>query len=219
MLAAAILACADAAAQVSGTVSLVSRYFYRGNMVNEGRITPQVSLDYDSPDGWYAGVFLSPVRLADEHDNLQLIGYGGYSGRLTPNWRWEAGMLRSATRQGSRLDYHEVFVGASGTDFSSRLFFSPNYAHTGLQTVYGELSGRVRLTDRNSVVAQAGRWHVWSTPGYRPAPTDRNDFRLGLSDIQGNLELQLAWTASHWRATDGTQLRRRAIVLSGTYAF
>lgn len=214
-----MLSCGDAAAQVSGTVSLVSRYFYRGNLVNEGRITPQVSLDYDSPDGWYAGVFLSPVRLSDEHDNLQLIGYGGYSGRLAPGWRWEAGMLRSATRQGTRLDYHEVFVGVSGTDFSSRLFFSPDYAHTGQQTVYGEVSGRVRLTERNSVVAQAGRWHVWSKPGYWPAPSDRNDFRLGLSDIHGNLDMQLALTASRWRANGGALQQRRAIVVSGTYAF
>ncbi len=219
VLAAAILSCDDAAAQVSGTVSLVSRYFYRGNAVNEGRITPQLSLDYDSPNGWYAGALLSPVRLSDENGNLQLIGYGGYSGRLTPNWRWEAGILRSATSQGNRLDYQEVFVGVSGTEWSSRLFFSPNYAHTGLQTVYGEVSGRYRLTERYSVFAQAGRWHVWSKPGYWPMPPDRNDFRLGLSEILGNLDIQLALTASSWRTNGGAIQQRRAIVISGSYAF
>jgi uncharacterized protein (TIGR02001 family) len=219
VLAAAILSCDDAAAQVSGTVSLVSRYVYRGNLVNETRPTPQLSLDYDSPDGWYAGVFLSPVRLSGEHDNLQLIGFGGYSGKLAQRWRWEAGLQRSTTRQGTRLDFNEVYVGVSGTDFSSRLFYSPNYAHTGLQTLYGEVSGRHRLTERNSVFAQAGRWHAFARAGYWPAPTDRNDFRLGLSDIHGNLDLQVAWTASRWRAVGGAMQQRHAIVISGTFAF
>ncbi len=219
VLAAAILSCDDAAAQVSGTVSLVSRYVYRGNLVNDVRPTPQVSLDYDSPDGWYAGVFLSAVRLSDENGNLQLISYGGYSGKLAPSWRWEAGLQRSTTRQGTRLDFHEVYVGVSGTDFSSRVFYSPNYAHTGLRTLYGEVSGRHRLTERNSVFAQAGRWHALAKTGYWPAPTDRNDCRLGLSEIHGNLDLQVAWTVSRWRAVGDALQQRHAIVISGTYAF
>ena len=58
-----LLCASEACAQVSGSVTLVSDYRYRGISLSDGRPTAQLSVAYDRPDGWYMGAFASRVRL------------------------------------------------------------------------------------------------------------------------------------------------------------
>jgi uncharacterized protein (TIGR02001 family) len=63
---AALLLCAaaqSATAQLSGTLSAVSDYRYRGVTFSDRRPAAQAGLAYDDPSGWYAGAFGSTVRL------------------------------------------------------------------------------------------------------------------------------------------------------------
>src|SRR5438552_816935 len=60
----ALCACAgSAAAQLSGTLSGVSDYRYRGNTLTHRLPAAQAGVAYDNPHGWYAGAFGSTVRL------------------------------------------------------------------------------------------------------------------------------------------------------------
>ena len=57
---------AGAGAQLTGTVSVVSDYRFRGVSLSQQKPAVQASIGYDDPSGWYGGVFASTAKLAGE---------------------------------------------------------------------------------------------------------------------------------------------------------
>src|SRR6266508_589758 len=58
-----------AAAQISGTVNLVSDYRYRGTSLSDDKPAAQLGLTYDDASGWYAGLSASTVRYAEPSEH------------------------------------------------------------------------------------------------------------------------------------------------------
>src|SRR5262245_32129023 len=85
---AALLLCVaaqEAPAQLSGTLTGVTDYRYRGVTFSDRRPAAQAGLTYDDPSGWYAGAFGSTLRLhppGRPDSRFQSIVYGGYAMRL-----------------------------------------------------------------------------------------------------------------------------------------
>lgn len=64
------------AADFSGLISLTSDYRLRGVSQNDGAITPQLELDWNSTDDWTAGLIASRVNFKDgENTSLELDGF------------------------------------------------------------------------------------------------------------------------------------------------
>ncbi len=198
----ALLICAaaeSAAAQVSGTLSGVTDYRYRGVTFSDRRPAAQAGLTYDDPGGWYAGAFGSTVRLdppGQESSHFQAIAYGGYAIRLSSGISLELGGDYAAFAGPSDLNYGEVFVGAATENLSARISFSPQYFGTSSKATYGEINAVQPLIDALRLHVHLGflRYRYEYPVQYGLKPTKNIvDARIGLRADIDRFQLEVAW--------------------------
>jgi len=197
-----LCACANgAAAQVSGTLSAVSDYRYRGVTFSDRNPALQAGIAYDAPPGWYAGLFGSTVRLAPPLSpiaHFQAIAYAGYAIRLPSGVSVEAGGAHSAFSGNRSLDYGEVFLGAATENASARIYYSPKYFGQSSSAVYGEINGSPQIVDRVRLLLHAGMLqHRYTSPYgtlYGVEPTSQVfDARIGVRIDLDLVQLEIAW--------------------------
>lgn len=188
--------CGTASAQVSGSVSLVSDYIYRGVSLSHDNPEVQLNLTADFDSGWFAGVFATPVDLPATHG--QAIAYGGYAHQWTNDLSWEAGLSESAYTGSSGQDYTEAFIGFSTDRINGRLYYSPNYLGQSLHSIYGELNYNLPLAENLRFTAHAGYLDVIAR-GDEGVGASHGDVRTGLSYRLGDWNLQ--WGVASVRET------------------
>lgn len=213
----------DVRAQVSGSLSLVSDYRFRGVSLSDGHPELQLSLAYDSPVGWYAGAFASGMRWRDGGSETQVVAYGGYARRLASGLSWEVGALDSVYLQAGQLNYAETFVGLSYDKVGGRIYFSPRYLGQDIRTAYAELNGTYQVRDWLHVLGHVGFLRPLSRPdSYAAEIPSRYDVRIGASANLADWTVQLAWVATA-KSTQNDPLYGdrvpRKIVLSTSYSF
>ena len=201
---AALLLCAGAsgaAAQLSGTLSAVTDYRYRGVTFSDRRPAAQAGFTYDDPIGWYAGAFGSTVRLTPPRassSNFQTIAYAGYAIRLASGVSLEAGGDYSAFAGASDLNYGEVFVGGATENLNARIYYSPRYFGTTSKAAYGEINVAQPLIDSLRLHLHLGflRYRYENRYGYLYGVTPvKNviDGRIGLRADLDMFQFELAW--------------------------
>jgi uncharacterized protein (TIGR02001 family) len=193
-----------------------SEYSSRGVSLSDGRITPQVSVAYDTAQGWYAGAFAATRLTLTERagvgpDVTQLIAYGGYAHRLASGLSWEAGASSTGFQHASEYNYREIYAGLASDRISGRVYLAPAYYGHGGRAVYAELNGVYPLTEHLKLVAHFGALHLQAATAH-----DRIDLRLAISYDRGDCNVQLAWLASNRPADTRPP---RALSLSATYSF
>jgi uncharacterized protein (TIGR02001 family) len=187
-----------AGAQLSGTVSAVSDYRYRGVTLSDRKPAVQVGATYDDPLGWYAGAFGSTVRLAPPAGpNVQAIAFAGYALRLTSGVSLEAGGDYSAFTGASSDNYGEFFVGAATDKLSARVYYSPKYFGQQANAVYGEINATLPLIDRVRFLAHIGLLRT-SYPAIYGQQSEQHvvDGRIGLGVDVDLFHLELAWVGT-----------------------
>jgi uncharacterized protein (TIGR02001 family) len=190
-----------ASAQLSGTLSAVSDYRYRGVTFSGFGPSAQAGLTYDDPKGWYAGAFGSTVRLAPPgrtSSNFQTIIYAGYAARLPSGISVEAGGDYSAFAGSNDLNYGEVFVGGAIENLNARLYYAPRYFGQMSNAFYGEVNATQPLTDRVRLHVHAGFLrHRYDSPYgllYGIPPTQNViDGRIALRADLDRFQLEIAW--------------------------
>ena len=151
------LAAANVAAQVSGSLTLVSDYRFRGVSLSHNRPAAQLGVAYDDARGWYTGAFASTVELADPSNReLQAIAFGGYVWRFPSGLSSEVGADYSAFTGARRYSYPEVYWGIASENLSARLYYAPRYFGQDSDAIYGEVNGAQPLFDRVRLLAHAG---------------------------------------------------------------
>jgi uncharacterized protein (TIGR02001 family) len=187
-----LLTAPAALAQFSGTLAVLSDYRFRGRSLNDDHATPQLTLNFDSNAGWFAGAMGAHATVADT-GTPQLIAYGGFARRLANGVGWEAGATQTVfTRIGS-YNYSEAFVGLSGEQISARLYYAPRYFGRPARTAYAEANGFLRLGETLRLVGHAGLLHAFAGEEYVGQLSNRRyDFQLGLAARVGDFDLQLA---------------------------
>ncbi|HEU4845798.1 MAG TPA: TorF family putative porin [Burkholderiaceae bacterium] len=220
-----LLAAGGAAAQASGSASLVSDYRFRGLSLSDGNPSAQLGLNYDSPGGWYAGGQAAGANL-HERDMVQLTAYGGLAQRLASGWSWEAGASASGFTRRHDSDYTEWYAGLASERIGLRLYYSPRYFGRDMRTAYGEVNGFYPLHDKVKLVAHGGVLRYLPHAGDSAGLPARYDGRLGLAAALGDWNVQLAWVAASSRGSAGAAYpsadyapSRQALVLSVAYAF
>jgi len=184
-----------ARAQVAGSIALESDYRYRGHTLSSGQPVVTANLDYDDKSGFFIDGSVTGVLGGEKPGLLGVQGNIGYAARLSSKLSIDVGVLRSqytSSYSGDRAaHYTEVYLGLTRRSLSSRVYFSPDYFHSGISTVYGEVEG---------VIEPARDWHLTAHVGAlvylsRPAPygnrRDQHDWRLGVSRQLGAFELHL----------------------------
>jgi uncharacterized protein (TIGR02001 family) len=144
-------------AQVSGTASLLSDDRFRGVSLTQGHFAAQLDVAYDHPSGLYAGAFVSNVEFDPTVGRqAQGIGYVGYARRLQSGWSVDAGAAYSDFSDDADYRYWELHAGIASDALSARLYFSPDYFGQSIHTVYAEVNGSYRLTERFRAIGHAG---------------------------------------------------------------
>ena len=220
LIAASLLAAHGAHGQTSASISLASEYSVRGVSLSNRLPAPQLSLAWDSAQGWYAGAFAAPrLNLGERSDVSQLVAYGGYAQRLASGLSWEAGASRTSFRNASEYSYSEVYAGLASDRLSGRLYLSPSYYGYGGRTAYAELNGFYPLRERIKLIAHIGTLHGLN--GRAAESRDRIDMRLAIAFDTDACNVQLAWLGSTGIGPGAEREVRsaRALALSASYSF
>src|SRR5882672_2254731 len=124
----AISSATGALAQVSGSVSVVSDYRFRGVSLSSEQPAAQADVNYDSTNGWYAGAFVSSVKL-DSYPSLNrlVLTYAGYARRIGPDLSIDAGASYADLSSGTDFDYLEAHAGVTAGSINVQLAFAPTY--------------------------------------------------------------------------------------------
>jgi len=185
---------ADARAQVSGSLSAVSNYRYRGVSLSHNDPAAQATLVYDHPQGFYAGAFASTVRIGYPASNeLQGIFFAGYARTTSEGATWEAGIVYSGFTGTTSYAYPELLLGARYDKVSARLHYSPNYYGRGSNSVYAEIDAAHRLFDHVQAVAHVGALWTDARNVYDDAIDVVYDGRVGLLFDFDRFNIQVSW--------------------------
>lgn len=189
------LVSATASAQVSGSVSVVSNYRFRGLSLSEDKPAAQLGIAYDDPLGWYAGAFASSVEFATPVGRqLQAVPYLGYAQRTASGASWEVGANYSAFTGNARgYNYPEAYLGVASGNVSGRLYYSSRYFGQNSTTVYGEVNATRPLFGGLRLLVHVGV--LWSdhTSPYLGQPERVFDGRVGLGIDFDQVSAQLSW--------------------------
>lgn len=185
-LAALACLCAfDAAAQVSGTVGVVSDYRYRGYSLSDGDPAVQASIAYDWAQGAYAGVFASTADYGGD-SGVQFVPYFGYARRDAQGRSWDIGVRYSHFSANDEADYVEVHGGVAWRRAALRMHYAPDYFGQ-VSNLYVELDGSVPFGERwrwlwHVGVAHSGR----GANAYDPTPDSPGGGAGGGGDYDPN---------------------------------
>lgn len=182
-------------AQVSGSVSLVSDYRFRGVSLSDGDPAVQAAVAYDHDSGLYLGLFASTVRLAtDRQTGLQAVGQAGYAMRGPGGLAWDIGVLYSGFSNPSDLGYADCYFGVASTEWSARLSYAPRYFGQPYSALYAELNVTPRSEHALFPLLHVG-WLTAHPPPY-DGSRSRWDGRVGLGYSHDLLTLQLSWVTA-----------------------
>jgi uncharacterized protein (TIGR02001 family) len=192
------LVAADVSAQISGSVTLVSDYRFRGVSLSRNRPAAQLGAVYDDPRGWYAGAFGSTVEFAyPSSRELQTIGFLGYVWRLPSGLSTEVGAEYSAFTGAGSYSYPEVYWGIASENLSARLYYAPRYFARDSNALYGEVNGAKPLFDRVRLLVHAGVLRNSSESVYTGRAIDHIfDARVGLGVDFDQFSVQVNWVGS-----------------------
>ena len=160
-----MFACArDSLAEISGSLSLTSNYFWRGYSKSSNEPAAQGFVDYQHATGFFAGSWLSQVDFDDDvssdEANWELSPYIGWSFAPSPDWRADAEFVRylyDGDIFGRSANYNELYARVHYRDLLSAQFAYANNAYNQDEASYdGYLSGRYPVTDAVQVSAGVG---------------------------------------------------------------
>jgi uncharacterized protein (TIGR02001 family) len=180
----------SANAQLSGSISVVSDYRFRGVSLSDGEPAAQGTVVYDHASGLYVGLFASTVRLAsDRATGFQTTGQAGYALRVG-DLAWDAGTSYSEFTEGG-LGYADFYIGAASTDWSARLSYAPRYFGQPYAALYAELNLTPRSEHALAPLLHFGLLSAHPPPSY--GERTRWDARVGVAYNHEALTVQLSW--------------------------
>jgi uncharacterized protein (TIGR02001 family) len=195
----------NARAQLSGTVSVVSDYRYRGISLSDNKPAAQLGIAYDAAQGWYAGAFVSTVETAIYGTRgVQAISFAGYAWRMPTGLSLEAGADYSVVTAAPRYDYPEIYAGFSYRNVSGRVYYSPRYYGQGSSGVYAELNLAQPLLQNTRLLLHAGVLSSDANGRYGFPAGPLYDGAAGVGVAWEGFSLQLSWAGvNHTTAAYG----------------
>jgi uncharacterized protein (TIGR02001 family) len=190
-------------AQLSGTVTVVSDYDYRGITQTAGDPALQGSIDWAAESGLYLGAWASNVdfgNCCDEDYEIDL--YGGFTGG--DEVTWDLGFIYYLYPGAEPdLDYPEIYAEAGWNWLSGKIWYSNDFGNTDESSFYYEANGNWEVADNLGLTAHIGysdgdAIDVLYVDSYM-------DWSVGVTYTLGNFDLGL-------RYVDGSDLD----ILDGT---
>lgn len=199
-----LLATASAAnAELTGTVTAVSDYNWRGITQTGQDPALQGSIDYSMENGFYVGAWASNVDFGDCCDESAEVDlYAGFSGGDAVTW--DVGFLYYWYPGADDLDFPEVYAGLGYKWFEGKIWYSSDFANYSEQAWYLEGNAAYELPANFGLEAHIG----YSTgDGIEEAYGQDNyfDWAVGVTYALGNFDLGLKYAdGSDLETLDGT---------------
>ena len=201
LLAAGLLMTAAAAnaGDVSGTVTAVSDYDFRGVSLSAKDPALQGSIDYEDDSGFYAGAWASNIDYGSDVDgDIELNLILGWAGETSGGVGMDAGIVwylypgSSSSGSAEKIyDYLEIYAGASYGPVEFKQWYSNDYAGTDLDSLYSEVNASFELPAGFALNLHAGYNYGKAFDGF-----EYLDFSVGLGYTTGNFDLELKFTGT-----------------------
>ena len=154
----------DCYAQLNGSITGTTDYFWRGYSKSDSKPAAQASIDYESRSGIYLGTNISTVNFADfgfeNRSNLEFRPYLGWAYKLSNDWRFNAEWTRyiyNGKVFNQKVDYNEFYISGHFRDtLTSNFFFSEDsYQQNHVGFGY-EVIGRYPITNSIQISSTLG---------------------------------------------------------------
>ena len=203
---------AAAHAELSGTVSVVSDYDFRGISLSAKDPALQGSIDWASEGGFYAGAWASNIDYGDFYDgNIELDLYAGFAGETEMGLGWDVGLVwylyPDSSGSNSRCrsegldceipDYPELYVGLSYEWFEFKQWYSNDLAGSDEDGFYSEANAGFELTAGFGL-----NLHLGYNYGDAFEDTEYMDYSIGVGYTLGNFDLELKWVDNTMDSSD-----------------
>lgn len=226
MVIAAILAPANAAAQVAVSMSLKTDERFRGRSLSDGRPVATLGMSYEGKGGPYIGGSATATLTGKERAGLLgAQAYAGYATRTSSGVGLDAGIvayLLTSRYSGDREDrYVEVYAGISRGPLSGYLRFSPDYLGGHTPVVYADINAAHQIAPKWRLSGHLGALVQTSGVPGLGGRRSRYDTRIGISRSIGSFEVQASWTFAGPGGAyfDGPWHGRSAVILSARRSF
>jgi uncharacterized protein (TIGR02001 family) len=210
-------------AEIAVGLAATSDYRVRGLSYSDRQPVVSASLSGDFGNGVYAGAQAVVQDLAGAH--MHLLGhleYAGYARRMDDGLSWEVGVdnqhYEGYGAAPFRVNYTEAYAGLSGRNFTTRLYYSPNYNGSDHHTLYLETNAVVRPADGWRLTAHAGVFQPlndWPFVKRRP----RYDGRIDLIRTFGRAELSVGWVGATPPIGPAPKLSQGALIVGASVYF
>ncbi len=194
VLALPVLAAATglAQAQVTGTITAVSDYDFRGQTQSSGDPALQGSIDWAGESGLKAGIWASTVDFGPGTDaDVEIDLYAGYELSLSDDLSWNiGGVYYFYQGDGDNVDYYELSTGLAYKDFSTKFWYAPDFVNSDEAAWYIEANYSFALPSDFALDLHAGYsgGDFWDQAG-----GEYFDYSIGVRRSFGNLDLALKW--------------------------
>lgn len=185
-------------AEITGTVSAVSDYNFRGISLSSNDPALQGSLDYAHDSGFYAGAWASNIDYGDDYDgNIEVDLYAGFAGEFAEGFGYDVGLVvytypdssGDAFDQTSEIkNYPEIYAGLTYKWFELKQWYTNDYSGTDLDAFYTEGNATFELPADFGLTA-----HVGYNYGDAFDDTEYMDYSIGVTYTLGHFDLGLSY--------------------------
>jgi uncharacterized protein (TIGR02001 family) len=185
-----------ASAEITGTVTAVSDYDFRGVSLSATDPALQGSIDWASDGGFYLGAWASNIDYGNEFDgNIELDLYGGFAGETEGGLGWDVGLVwytypdsSSSRTKFSIEDYPELYFGISYSFLELKQWYTNDYAGSDDDGWYTEGNLSYDLPANFSVSA-----HLGYNYGDAFDKSEYMDYSIGVGYSIANFDFELKW--------------------------
>jgi uncharacterized protein (TIGR02001 family) len=185
-------------AEITGTLSVVSDYNFRGISLSANDPALQGSLDYASENGFYAGAWASTIDYGDDYDgNVEVDLYAGFAGEFAEDFGYDVGLVLYTypDSSGDRFDgtdeihtYPEIYAGLSYKWIEVKQWYTNDYSGTGDDAYYTEGNATFELPANFGLTA-----HLGYNYGDAFDDTEYMDYSIGVTYTVANFDLGLGY--------------------------
>lgn len=208
---AAVVLMASAAvahAELTGTVTAVSDYNFRGASLSAKDPALQGSIDWAHDSGFYAGAWASNIDYGDGYDgNIELDLYAGFAGEFAEDFGYDVGIVwytyPDSSENKSRCedlgedceisDYPEIYGALSWKWFEVKQWYTNDYSGTDEDAFYTEGNATFELPANFSISAHVGYNFGDAYKDKDLGDSEWVDYSIGVGYTLGNFDLSLAW--------------------------
>ena len=190
-------------AEISGTVTAVSDYDFRGMSLSSTDPALQGSIDWASEGGFYAGAWASNIDYGPGYDgSIELDLYAGFAGETEAGLGWDVGLVwymypdsDGSASKAEIKDYPEIYFGLTYNVFEFKQWYSNDLSGSDEDGFYTEANASFELPANFGLNLHLGYNYGDAFDSPLPGFDDSEylDYSIGVAYTLGNFDLELKW--------------------------